>query len=238
MRSASFLRQSSSTAGQLQVVPGRAQAGRDLGLAQHGLDDRHAGGAGSRDPFPASACTSAAMRLGDVVVAHPLLQRGRRLLDVFGEGGQIAGGLEGHLAGQGLVGQHAEGVDVGPVIVGRAHEPLGRHVLRASRRRWSSPRRASPSSRATPKSTSLTRSARRPRGSSMTLSGFMSRWTMPFSCAACRPLAIWRRMGRARAGGSGPPLAQHPPERGPVQVLHHEEDAPIGQSARSRSRRR
>src|SRR5262249_51346431 len=60
---------------------------------------------------------------------------------------------------------------------------------------------ASPASAlARPKSRTLTF----PAGVTLTLAGFKSRWTIPFSCAASSASAICRAISSASAGSSGP----------------------------------
>ena len=55
-----------------------------------------------------------------------------------------------------------------------------------------------------------------PAGVILMLAGFRSRWMMPCSCAASRPSAICRAMGRASSSGSGPLQV------GALDQLHHQ----------------
>ena len=57
---------------------------------------------------------------------------------------------------------------------------------------------------AMPKSSTRTKSLRPARSDSMTLSGLMSRWTMPCSCASVIDEAICSPMSSARSGGRAP----------------------------------
>jgi len=91
---------------------------------------------------------------------------------------------EHELAGQHLVGQAAQAIQVGAPIDARVRELLGRHVRETCRRACAS---RLLTSRAIPKSISTTRSP-----ASMTFDGLRSRWTMPCSCAAVSPAATAR----------------------------------------------
>ena len=215
---------------QLQVVPGGAQAGWRSGprtasprpppcwpdarriLLQH-LEDHLAscpGTARLSSDRPATAARSCTC----------MVQRG-----------QVAGAAERDAAGQRLVGQHAQSVDVRPMVVGRAQERVRAPCIRACPTPCPR-RRATRSLQAGDAEVHhLDRVCRRPRPSSITLSGFMSRWTMPFSCAASSALEIWRRIGSAALGRHRPFALEHLAEGLALQVLHHEEDPAVGDLA-------
>ena len=108
---------------------------------------------------------------------------------------------------------------------------LGRHVAERSRgRRRARCRRSRSAGRecaadgsfgessfARPKSRILTR----PSFVTKTFSGFRSRWTMPFSCAAARPCGDLRwRSPRLRRGGKRPPASSRAQRLAFEQLLH------------------
>ena len=119
-----------------------------------------------------------------------LLQGRRRLGEVRGDHRLRAAAREGTAAGQALVGHDAEGVDVGAVRRSPGRRPPARAPCRrACRARCRAVVRPPPRSSAevdvaalialaTPKSVTIA-----PPAESSTLSGLMSRWTMPRSCA-------------------------------------------------------
>ena len=175
--------------------------------------------------FSSICITTAAICSGMLVVAHPLRQRRRRLLDVFGERAEIAGSAEGHLAGQRLVGQHAHRVDVGPVIVGRAQEALRRHVLRGPR----DPVVAGgvPHQARHPEVDQLHQIGAPPAGEQHDVVRLEVQVDDPLLVRRLQALGDLAEDRQGAGRRQRPGAAQHAAERRPVEVLHHEEDPPI-----------
>ena len=61
-----------------------------------------------------------------------------------------------------------------------------------------------------------------PSAATITLAGFRSRWTMPFSCAASRPSAICRAIEMTSGSSSGRPSASIASQRAARHVFHDE----------------
>ena len=108
-------------------------------------------------------------------------------------------------------------------VTSRPSELLGRHVggrARAHVVALDASRRGS----ARPKSVRRTL----PSPSSMTLAGFRSRCSTPFSCAAASPAVTWRAMSRALSPRQAPDAAQERGQVLPVHELHREEGVALG----------
>ena len=133
---------------------------------------------------------------------------------------------KGTRAGEQLVHDHADRIDVGAMIERLAERLLGRHVVRRAedRRRCASALCApsAPETLAMPKSRIFT-TARPFFCARKMFSGFMSRWTMPLSCAArepaARPAARCRAPHRRRAAAS---CCMRSASATPVEELHRQ----------------
>jgi hypothetical protein len=134
--------------------------------------------------------------------------------------------VKGKLAGEHLVGDDAQRVDVGCGSEGRARGLLRGHVRGGADIASAAGERALALADRTGDSEVGHHDAGPPseRGTSSTLLLLKSRWRTPCACAAARAAAIWRRSGSASSARKPPAAGDGGGEGLPVEELHDQEE--------------